>query len=71
MNSNTDAKTEGGKAEVKGKDKSGGGEKGEKGEREGKPRLSMLEIREADRDLDVETVPWDLSVHLAARAQIA
>lgn len=33
MNSNTDAKTEGGKAEVKGKDKSGGGggEEGRKG----------------------------------------
>lgn len=48
-----------------------GGGGGKKGEREGKPRLSMLEIREADRDLDVETLPWDLSVHLAARAQIA
>lgn len=30
----------------------------------------MLEMTEVDRDLEVETVLWDLSVHLAARAQI-
>lgn len=30
----------------------------------------MLGMRERDRDLEVETVSWDLSVHLAACAQI-